>query len=229
MIQLEILKQLPLLNGVDEERLLQLAQVMRVTEYQRHEFVMHKGAQGDDLAFLIKGRLQIVNITEFGKEIGLHFLSSGDYFGELSVIDDQPRSASIVATSKSVVAFLPKNAALHLIHHYPIVTDRILKRLAGIIRRDIYFRSLMGTHSAFQRIYALLLNYAQTHHRLNFVTIENPPTQQELAIMANTSRETVSRAISELVQRGVVEKDINRLIIRNLEQLKLLVSTGRRD
>lgn len=219
MIATETLRSLSLLNGLDDDLLTGLAQVMRTQCYQRKEFVLHKGSSGEDLLFLIQGRLQVVDITEDGREVGLHFISPGDYFGELAIIDDQPRSAAIVASSASEVAFLPKSHALHLFYHSPSVIQKLLKSMAQTIRRASSFRSMLGSN-AYQRVYMLLASYMQ-QSAAGLVAIENLPTQQELAIMANTSRETVSRALNELIEKGIIEKDLRRLIIRNPDALRL--------
>lgn len=213
------LNKLPLLAGIDEVALKKMAGALQVRTADRGQPILHKGGAGDHLLFLLSGRLQAVDITEDGREIGLSFLTAGDYFGELSVIDGLPRSATVVACEPSIYALLPRTHALELMHNNPLIAERMFKRLAVGIRRASSFRTILGIPNAFQRVYALLDYLAKTSPG-GLVVIERLPTQQEISIMVNTSRETVSRAIQVLIQRGVVEKDLRRLIVRKPETLR---------
>jgi CRP/FNR family cyclic AMP-dependent transcriptional regulator len=130
-----------------------------------------------------------------------------------------PRSATVVACEPSIYALLPRLHALDLMHNNPLIAERMFKRLATGIRRASNLRTILGIPAAFQRVYALL-DFLSQKSPGGLVVIERLPTQQEISIMINTSRETVSRAIQALIQRGVVEKDLKRLIIRQPEVLR---------
>jgi len=185
---------------------------------ERGRNVLQKGSPGEHLMFVLSGRLQVVDLTEDGREIGLDFLTAGDYFGELSIIDGLARSASIMALENSLIAALPRSQALALIYHNPLVVERLLKRMATSIRTAANYRTIIGIPNAFQRVFALLNQFAKIAPG-GLVVIDKMPTQQEIAITVNTSRETVSRAIHILIQKGVVEKDLRRLIVRQPEAL----------
>lgn len=213
------LQRVPLLEGVASSVLEHLAGFMHLRWYKRGQWVLRKGQRGDQLMFLLSGQLQVVDLTKGGQEVGLNFLLPGDYFGELSVIDGLPRTASVVATLDSEVAAVPRDRALDLFHHNPQVVERLLKRMAHSIRKASDYRSILAIPNAFQRVYALL-EQMSTVAPGGLVVVEPLPTQQELAIMINTSRETVSRAIQTLTRQGIVEKDIRRLIVRRPDALK---------
>ena len=114
--------------------------------------------------------------------------------------------------------------ALVLIYQNPLVAERLLKRMASTIRAAANYRTILGIPNAFQRVFALLNQFAKIAPG-GLVVIEKMPTQQEIAIMVNTSRETVSRAIHILIQKGVVEKDMRRLIVRQPEALRKVAAT----
>lgn len=217
------LQNIPLLAGVDAETLAQVAAALQLRAVERGHHVLHKGSVGDHLLFVLSGRLQAVDLTEDGREIGLNFLTTGDYFGELSIIDNLPRSATVVACENSLIASLPRTQALALIYHTPLVAERLLKRMASSIRTAANYRTILGIPNAFQRVFALLNQFAKIAPG-GLVVIEKMPTQQEIAIMVNTSRETVSRAVHILLQKGVVEKDMRRLIVRQPEALRKAVT-----
>ena len=136
-----------------------------------------------------------------------------------AIIDGQPRSASVIASEASLVAFLPRTQALDLIYNTPLVAERMLKRMASKIRDASNYRAILGIPNAFQRVFALLNQFARVAPG-GLVVIDKMPSQQEIAIMVNTSRETVSRAIHSLIQKGVVEKDMRRLIVRLPDALR---------
>jgi CRP-like cAMP-binding protein len=217
------LQNIPLLAGVNEDTLKQVGKAMQIRAVERGNHVIEKGSTGHHLMFLLTGRLQAFDLTEDGREVGLNFLSPGDYFGELSIIDNLPRSATVVACENSLIASLPRAQALALFYHNPLVAERLIKRMASSIRNAANYRTILSIPSAFQRVFALLNQFAKTAPG-GLVVIEKMPTQQEIAIMVNTSRETVSRAIQILLQKGVVEKDLRRLIVRQPEALSKAVN-----
>lgn len=218
------LQKIPLLAGVSPETLSMIGTALQLRTVERGTQVLQKGSSGDHLLFVLSGRLQAVDITEDGREIGLNLLVSGDYFGELSIVDGLPRSASVVALENSLIALLPRTQALALIYHTPLIVERLLKRMASSVRKAADYRTILGIPNASQRVFALLQQFAKIAPG-GLVVIDKLPTQQEMAIMVNTSRETVSRAIHILMSRGVVEKDLRRLIVRQPEALRRAVSS----
>lgn len=215
------LARLPLLAGVDPSTIARTAAAVTWREVRKRESVLFKGSPGDHLLFLVSGRLQVLDVTESGREIGLNLLEAGDYFGEIAIIDDEPRSASVVALENSLVALLPKPQTLELFHQNPLVAERVLRGLARKLRNASVYQTILCLPNASQRVFALMQRLCRVAPG-GLVVIEHPPKQQELAIMANTSRETVSRALKVLLDGGVVEKDNNRFIVRDFAALERL-------
>ena len=219
------LQRAPLLAGLTGDQLEKVSGEVRLRSFRRRETVINKGSAGDSLLFLLEGHLQVVDVTEDGRSVGLNLLSPGDFFGEIAVVDGGTRSASVTALTHAKVAFLPRATALWVFSHCPPVAERMLQHMAAKIRKESVFRTLLGIHNAFQRVYALLDLFRQTKPG-GLEVIDNLPAQQDMAIMINTSRETVSRAISSLIEDGVIEKDARRLIIRRPEVLRRLALHG---
>jgi CRP-like cAMP-binding protein len=103
---------------------------MQLTRYSKRDIVIQKGSHGYDLLFLLNGRLQVVDVTDDGREVGLSFILPGSFFGELSIIDNLPRSASVLALTTADVISLPKEIALRLFYHTPVIAEMIVKHLA---------------------------------------------------------------------------------------------------
>lgn len=221
MIELVQLKRFALLEGIDDAYLQALAEVMQVKHYAPKQAVLHKGDTGADLYFLLEGQLQVVDLSVDGHDVGLDVIQAGNAFGYIALFDNQPRSASMVALTEVKVAILSKNLALKLCYDHPVVMHRLLIIFAGIIRHTNSFRSVLSQSSAKARICSVLLDLMKPNIA-GVLTIDNLPKQHELAIIANTSRETVSRVMKTLVDQGVVEKDLRRLLIRNVAELEEL-------
>ncbi|NRR29094.1 Crp/Fnr family transcriptional regulator [Oxalobacteraceae bacterium] len=216
------LRKIPLLAGLSDEEVLGIKGELRFRQHAKRDIVLQKGGAGDGLLFLISGQLQVIDVTEDGRAIGLRMLAPGDFFGEIAVINGSQRTASVVAMSAVLVAFLPAPAALHLFSHSPSVANMMLRHLAEKIQRDSEFRSLLSINNTARRIYTYLAQMKKTEPGQPDV-VENLPTHQDIANMINTSRETVTRALLTLVQQGIVQKETHRLIILKPQALQKLV------
>jgi CRP-like cAMP-binding protein len=120
-----------------------------------------------------------------------------------------------------MVGFLPRTKARWLFFHDPVVVEQLLMKMSAMVRSSSQQRSLLSMNRSYSRIYAVLMNTAKKPSSAQPV-IENLPTQQAIAMMANVSRETVSRAIQALVKMGVVTKDTKRLIVQDVATLEKL-------
>jgi CRP-like cAMP-binding protein len=218
------LRKIPLLADLTDDEITFVKREIRIRHYQKRDVVLQKGGHGDGLMFLLGGQAQVVDVTEDGRAIGLRMLEPGDFFGEIALINNSTRSASVVAMSEVLVGFLPAPAAMHLFSHSPSVANQMLKHLAQKIQRDSEIRALLSINNTSKRIYAFLVMQQKPANDPNApAVVENLPTHQDIANMVNTSRETVTRALLALVQQGIVQKDSHRLLIRDPEALKKLV------
>ena len=215
------LRKIPLLANLTDEEMTRVRADLRVREYARRDVVLQKGGVGDSLLFLLSGQLQVIDITEDGRAIGLRMLTQGDFFGEIAVINGSIRSASVVALTPVLVALLPRNTALHLFSHSPSVANHMLRFLAEKVQRDSQFRALLSIHNTAKRIYSYI-DLLTEKAAGDVHVVENLPTHQDIANMINTSRETVTRTLLLLVQQGIVQKGAHRLIIVDPEALKRL-------
>jgi len=215
------LRKIPLLANLTEEEMLRVRADIRVREYARREVVLQKGGVGDSLLFLLSGQLQVLDVTEDGRAIGLRMLAPGDFFGEIAVINGSIRSASVVALTPVLVALLPRATALHLFSHSPSVANQMLRFLAEKVQRDSQFRALLSINNTSKRIYSFI-DLLKQKSAGDVDVVENLPTHQDIANMINTSRETVTRTLLLLAQQGIIQKGTHRLIIVNPDALKKL-------
>ncbi|WUR12368.1 Crp/Fnr family transcriptional regulator [[Empedobacter] haloabium] len=216
------LRKIPLLADLSDEEMARVKTQLRFRQHAKRDVVLQKGGAGDGLLFLLSGQLQVIDVTEDGRAIGLRLLAPGDFFGEIAVISGSVRTASVVAMSPVLVAFLPAPEALHLFSHSPSVANKMLRHLAEKIQRDSEFRSLLSINNTTRRIYTFLVQMKKSQPGQPDV-VENLPTHQDIANMINTSRETVTRALLTLAQQGIIQKDTHRLIILKPNDLQKLV------
>lgn len=218
------LRKIPLLSELSDEEILRIKPDFRIRQYAKRDIVLQKGAPGDSLLFLLSGSLQVVDITEDGRAIGLRMLQPGDFFGEIAVINGSMRSASVVALTPVLVALLPRATALHLFSHSPSVANRMLRFLAEKVQRDSEFRALLSIHNTAKRIYTFI-DLLKKREPDGQAVVENLPTHQDIANMINTSRETVTRTLLALTQQGIIQKGQHRLIIVRPDALQKLVQS----
>jgi len=222
-INLQIhLRKIPLLANLSEEDMLRVKTDLRVRQFAKRDIVVQKGAPGDSLLFLLTGSLQVIDVTEDGRAVGLRMLQPGDFFGEIAVINGSLRSASVVAMTPVLVALLPRATALYLFSHSPSVANQMLRFLAEKVQRDSEFRSLLSIHNTSRRIYTFL-NLMKEKKEGDVHVVENLPTHQDIANMINTSRETVTRALLALTQAGIIQKGTHKITIVKPEELQKLI------
>jgi CRP-like cAMP-binding protein len=222
-ISRELLQRMPVLGLLTDAQLDRVMAASRLVKYPKRSTVVRKGSDFDHFAFLVSGKVQVVDYLPDGREFGLNIIQAGGFFGELSVIDRQPRSASLIALTPAIVIQVPGDVARKLFYEYPPVAEAMMKHLALMVRRMSDLRALQAMPGAFQRVFALL-SYVKEVAPSGMQLINDVPTHQEIAIMVNTSRETVTRAIARLIATGVVQKDMRRLIIRKPLALERLVN-----
>lgn len=210
---------IPLLCDLDRASLEFIENNLQVRKIKKGAYVVLKGSPGEHLVLVLSGQLQAVDVTDEGQEIGMNFINSGDYFGEISIIDGLPRSASVLACENSTIGQLAKSHAKALIYNNPQIAERVLRRMAAKLRKASFHQTVASLPNAFQRVFTILDHL--THDAPGGLRlIDKMPKQQEISIMANTSRETVSRAITALIEHDVVQKDRRRLLVRKPDLLR---------
>lgn len=220
----ELLNFFPLLKSLPLERLQQLAGVCTMQRLARRAVILQAGLQEGVVWFLFEGRLQGVDFTVDGREVGLYFVEPGDFCGELSLFDYGPQPEFVIVLTAAVVVGVPVAALRELMPEQPSIMQQLGMRLATRLRQMTQQRSLLGMPNIAQRVCCQLWMLVPEAERNQPATvIKAPPTHQEIAIMLNLSRETVTRVFQSLQGRGVVQRDGNaRLLVPQLPLLKAL-------
>lgn len=226
----ELLGSFPLLKPLSEGTLAQLAQQATLEKFARRAVVLNAGVAENRICFLFEGRLQGVDFTVDGREVGLYFVEPGDFCGELGLFDYGPQPEFVIVLSPAVVVSLPLPALREVMLQHPAVVNYLGERLARRLRQMTYQRSLLGMPNIAQRVCCelwLLVSDSDKEH-LRDAVIKSPPTHMEIAIMLNLSRETVTRVFQLLQTQNVVKRDgVTRMLVPDLPALKALAEGSR--
>lgn len=221
-----LLKTFPLFADLSEaDRNLVLARMV-VRRFGRNSPIIFEDDIGNSLFVIVKGRVKISHISSGGGEAILAILGEGDFFGELSVIDGLGRSATVTAIDDVELMMLRRGDFMELLERIPKIAISLLKELAGRIRKsDTHIRSL-SLLDARGRVASTLVRLAEDIGRIRDgrVVIEELPLQRDLASIAGTSRETISRILSRFEADGIIRIDKGTLIFTDFENFKKMYS-----
>ena len=219
------LGQIPLFKGLEAEEIAGLEKRCRWRRYHEGERVLDSGGASRDVCFVVTGAVSIVNFSLSGREVTLATAKAGSYFGELAAIDNQPRSASVVAVEDSLIAALPPRPFLDLLQRRAEVTFRVLQRLTGIIRKSDQRIMELSTLAATQRVYAELLRMAEPDAAVPGLWVIRPlPPLREVASRVSTTRETVARAMAQLYPTGLARRKGRNLYLMDRDGLERAVT-----
>jgi CRP-like cAMP-binding protein len=219
-----ILRRVPIFSDINEKELAKIARVGVRKRYKKGNIILLEEEAGTALFVIISGKVKIVRTDDEGREVILSILGESEFFGEMSIIDGLARSASVVAITKADVFIIHRQDFIDLLHEYPIVAIALLRELTMRLRKaDSQIKSL-SLKDAAGRVAYVLLQLADDIGKIRKgrVEIEELPLQQDLANMAGTSRETISRMLHNFIRKGYIAVEGNKLIINDYEKFKSL-------
>jgi CRP-like cAMP-binding protein len=225
VVTLELLKKFPILKLLPEKSLDVLAESSVIQKFNRRAIVLTAGKQEENLCFLFEGRLQGVDFTIDGREVGLYFIEPGGFCGELTLFDNGIQPEHVIALTPAVTVAIPTVIVRSVMRDNPEMLDFLGTKLASKIREMTYQRSLLGLPNIQQRVCCQLWSLINTKNKSAATCGEilNPPTHMEIAIMLNVSRETVSRVFQHLQGQGIVRRaGTAKLEVIQLQSLKEL-------
>jgi CRP-like cAMP-binding protein len=148
----ELLKSFPLLNGLAPESLADLAEDSAIQKYSRRAIVLTAGKTTKDLCFLFEGRLQGVDFTIDGREVGLYFVEPGGFCGELALFDNGTQPEHVMALTPVVVVMIPFDSIKKVTQRNPEIFSSLGAKLANKVRQMTFQRSLLGLPNIAQRV-----------------------------------------------------------------------------
>ena len=213
----DFLGTVPLFTGLPKDELESFGELMRERSYPRGSVILFENDPGDSLFVVRSGRVKVVLIGEDGREVILGVLGVGQHFGELSLIDEQPRSAHVIAMEDASLLVLRRDDFRKRVESSPSVAWSLLMELSRRLRRADEKIGGLVLLDVPGRIARLLLDMAEEG---GGPAIEKSLTHQTIAQMIGASRETVSRAMKEFQDSGWISVERRRITLSNQPALE---------
>ena len=209
-----ILRQIPLFSSLKNEELDAIYELSFTKNCPKDTVILLENEEGDTLFIIINGKVKVTTFSESGKEVIFSILNEGDFFGDMSLLDGKPRSATVISMEDSKLRLIRRQDFNNLIEKHPRIALMLLEELTLRLRKaderieSLAFLDMTG------RVAGILLQLAEENGEKTDtgLLIRSRPTHQELANMVGTTRETVSRVLKQLENKQYVSmdgKDIN--------------------
>lgn len=204
---LAFLQRVSIFSGVGTESLQRITTITGEKTYPKKGIIFHEGDAGDTLYIIKTGRVKISKITEDGREKTLTIMKSGDFFGEMAIFDDLPRSATAeVIDDAATVYTVSKRDFERIILEHPPIALQIMRDLTRRIRQVNQQVEDLAFKDVHERVASTLCNLSKIEGRQigSKILINLKMTHQDLANMVGSSRETVTRALNRLQDEGII-------------------------
>ena len=218
----DILRKVPLFSQLAPSDLERVSEISRERAYPRNSVILFEDDPGDALYVVAQGQVKVVLIGEDGREVILSVMGEGEFFGEMALVDDEPRSAHVIAMEDSTLLVLRREDFQGILKQTPGIALALLRELSRRLRRVDEKVGSLVLLDVNGRVAQLLLELAD---EAGSERITRLLTHHTIAQMIGSSRETVSRTMRELVEKGYIEVSRREIVIRDRTALE--ASAGR--
>lgn len=217
------LTNIEIFEGLDDVSVERISQDCHWREIAAGSAVLSRGEISDDVMFVVSGLLKATIFTSGGKEVALRELHPGQVFGDYAAIDDQPRSAHVVAVEDSLVAALPGPDFLDVVVRHPCVAIAQMRTLTGMVRK---MTDRVVELSMLQANYRIQLELARLGEKFgqgeSTVTISPPPTYADIAARSSTRQDLVASEMDRLEDLGLIARNSHALTLQDVGVLKMM-------
>jgi len=207
------LRTLPIFADLGPEEMETLADMVSFKQVPKGAFIVTQHERGGCMYLLVAGRVKVSLASPDGKELALNYLEAPAHFGEMSLVDSEPRSADVIAVTDVEVLALDGKDLSAAIQVQPRLALSLIATLSRRLRHTITRLEDMAFHDAKHRVMRVVLNVATASYEARGVPVIAGLTHYEIATLAGTSRETASRIISALVKEGVLATKGRRIVV----------------
>lgn len=206
-----MLKHIPLFSCLEEDQLETLKKVLIVKTYPKNSYLFSEGDPSDSFYVVEKGKVNVGINDEEGREVILSVLGPGEYFGEMALLDGEPRCAYVMTKERTKLLIISKKEFENLLNANPAIMLNLLKGLQRRLREANKRIESLALMDVYGRVARLLTQIAGA--REDEVVITEKMTHQEIANMVGASREMVSRVLKELTNEGYISIHKKRITI----------------
>jgi len=206
MLSKEILRAVPLFAELSDSEISLLSDSCRRVRYPAKSIVFQEGDTGDFLLIILRGRVKVTLLGDRGAETIVSILEPPGLLGEIALLDDAPRSATVMTLVTTEFLQMNRGPFRQMLSEHPAIALKVMSRLAGALRDANEQIRTLSMFDAYGRIIRCLLGIARKRGEMEGarLIIRPKPSFQEVARMIGCSRETVSRGIKTLQQAGYV-------------------------
>jgi len=214
-MDLDFLSSVSIFSDLSNSELINIQSLCKTRKYPKNSMIILEEEMGDVVFIVMIGTVKITRVNDEGKEVILAMLGSGEVFGEMAILDGESRSANALAQENSEVVTINREDFLNIIKTNNKVAINLMTEFAIRLRKSDQQIEALSLDDAEHRIGVSILNLAEEMGviRKGVVTVDNLPYQQDIANMAGTSRETVSRVMKIFEDRGLITKTGHKLSI----------------
>ena len=222
MSKTDHLRNVPIFTDLTDSDLTRIASNMVPRVYEKGQMILLEESMGETFFIITQGAVKVTRLSADGREVILAILGESDFFGEMSLLDGEGRSANIVANEEAKVLTLSRSDFLDCLESYPKIAIALLEELAIRLRKSDQQIESLSLSDSEHRIGITLIRLAGELGTIKqgHVTVKNLPYQQDIANMAGTSRETVSRTLKLLEEKKLVRRENRNLTIYNYDAFR---------
>lgn len=223
------LRSVKLLEGIPSEALEDIARQCRWRRFAAGQQIISRDAADSDVYLIVSGHIRVTAFSAAGRQVGYGEMQTGQWFGDFAAIDGLTRSADVVAIEETLVASMNPALFRSLLHAYPQVCDRVLRRLVTCVREltdRVFEFSTLGVQN---RVHAELLRLAkEAGVKNNTARLDPAPKHGDIAGRISTYREQVTRELTAMAKQGLVCREGSVLVVPDIARLEKLVQEVRR-
>ncbi len=220
---IDFLRDIPIFSELNDNTLEKIFASGLIKSYQKSDVILSEEESGNSMFFIVEGSVKVLRSYD-EKEIIISHLGPGDFFGEMAILDGMGRSATVISLENSKVFILQRNEFLDLLNSHSEVSINLLRELSIRLRNATNKIKALSLKDAEGKVATVLLQLANDVGKIKqgVVEIDNLPYQQELANMAGTTRETISRTLHSFAKKGMIEIESSKIRILNYEHFQNL-------
>jgi CRP/FNR family transcriptional regulator, cyclic AMP receptor protein len=223
-VQASFFRKFVLFAELDERELASVAAVAKPRHYAKDDVIFHAEETGDVFCLIREGRVKVAMTSPEGKEIILSTLGPGDFFGEMALLDNEPRSATVIATEPLELVTIWRSDFLQILADNFSISRKVLAEISRRLRSASNRIESLATMDVYGRLARYFLELAAQQGKLldnGYVAVVRP-THQSIANTIGTSRETVSRLIHDLMKQNLLLSEGKTIYLRQdaLDQFK---------
>ena len=216
MTEREFLHSVPLLARLGDASLDAILRLTRRRRFRKDEVIFHEKEAGDSLFIILHGRVKVAIFGDDGKEVTLSTLSEGDFFGEMALLDSEPRSATTIAEEDCELLSLQQADFMRALEQDPGMSASLIQVLASRLRKANHQISTLALLDVYGRVARVIQELAEEEGKRlkDGRVVVRRPTHMDIAHRIGSSRETVTRMMRDLEENGHIETQGREIFLR---------------